>query len=275
MLYARFKDEAEFRDQFVKPLLTRMGFYGIAHLHGAREFGKDFVFSELTKFGFIRHFAAQVKHEEKIHQTQKGKITELIEQVRQAFSVPFKLPDSPRDRHVSAVYIFNSGEITDGAKEHLSQELIRERFGDNVHVFDGDRLDTLNRLTAYQREQETRPLLLGLRNQLFLNAKIWESTIADLPQFSEARGPLLAGIEGFLSAPIFPDHIPLNEVIVIWQKARIVDAVMTRHRNGFRGTPEVTENDTATVRRLCTELIHHAVAVSSGIDKCVELFKPL
>jgi hypothetical protein len=66
--YHRFRNEAEFREKFVKPLLNRLGFYGVSETHGTQEFGKDFVFSELYRLGGMRHYAAQVKHEEKISQ---------------------------------------------------------------------------------------------------------------------------------------------------------------------------------------------------------------
>lgn len=46
-LYDRFENEAAFRDQFVKRLLNRLGYFGVSEEHGTREFGKDFVFSEL------------------------------------------------------------------------------------------------------------------------------------------------------------------------------------------------------------------------------------
>jgi predicted DNA-binding transcriptional regulator AlpA len=60
LLYDRFKDEAEFRDSFVKPLLNRLGFYGVSEQQGSQEFGKDFVFSELHRLGGMKHYAAQV-----------------------------------------------------------------------------------------------------------------------------------------------------------------------------------------------------------------------
>jgi hypothetical protein len=55
-LFERFKDESEFRDAFIKPLLNRLGFYGVSEQHGTQEFGKDFVFSELHRLGGMRHF---------------------------------------------------------------------------------------------------------------------------------------------------------------------------------------------------------------------------
>src|SRR4051812_3794854 len=113
-LYQKFKAEAKFREKFVKPLLNRLGFYGVSEQHGTQEFGKDFVFSELHRLGGMRHYAAQVKHEEKISQGRSVDV--LLTQIKQAFATPFKRTDSPRDCYVSAVYVFNSGEITANAK---------------------------------------------------------------------------------------------------------------------------------------------------------------
>ena len=86
MLFDRFNNEAEFRARFVRPLLTRLGFISVAELHGQQEYGKDFVFSELTPFGFLRHYAAVVKHEKKISQTSHTLCTAILAQVKQAFS---------------------------------------------------------------------------------------------------------------------------------------------------------------------------------------------
>jgi hypothetical protein len=276
MLFPRFKDEAAFREDFVRPLLTQMGFHGIAHTHGAREFGKDFVFSELTRFGFIRYSAAQVKHEEKIAQTQKGKITELVEQIRQAFSVPFTLPDSPRERFVSSVYVFNSGEITEGAKDHLLAELTRERFGDNVHVFDGDRLEMVSRFNSIHREETLRPMLTGLEYQLRLNISIWQNILDILPQVREARGSMLAAIEAFISVPFLTDRLSVNAIVEVWQQSRIIDSITQRYLSPALGIKaEIKKNDLETLKSLCEKSILRASEIIKSVETCYGLFKPL
>jgi hypothetical protein len=128
-------------------LLNRLGFYGVSEEHGTQEFGKDFVFSELHRLGGMRHYAAQVKHEKSINQGTS--VDELLSQVRQAFTKPFKRADSPRECYVSAVYV-NSGEITANANDQLLSELERERYGDNVHFLDGERLGALNEWATLQ-----------------------------------------------------------------------------------------------------------------------------
>lgn len=65
-LFDKYANEADFRTQFVRPLLNMMGFYLVTETHGSRQFGMDFVFSELHRFGGMRYYAAQVKHEKTI-----------------------------------------------------------------------------------------------------------------------------------------------------------------------------------------------------------------
>jgi hypothetical protein len=126
-LFDRFNNEAEFREKFVKPLLNRLGFYGVSEQHGTQEFGKDFVFSELHRLGGMRHHAAQVKHVESLN--QGSAVNDLLSQVSQAFATPFHRADSIRECHVSSVYMFNSGTITANARTQLVSDLGRERYG--------------------------------------------------------------------------------------------------------------------------------------------------
>src|SRR5690349_18755290 len=98
MLFSKYTSEASFRSIFVRPLLTKMGFLAVAELDGYQEFGKDFVFSELTPFGFFRHYGVVVKHEKAIRQPS-GVCQTVLAQVKQAFSVPFHLPDSSHVSH--------------------------------------------------------------------------------------------------------------------------------------------------------------------------------
>lgn len=225
-LFDQFADEDAFREKFVKPLLNRLGFLRVARLHGSQEFGKDFVFSELDRFGLYRHYAAQVKHEETINQGKK--VDDLCSQIEQAFARPFVLSDSPRECHISAVYIFNDGQITANATEYLIAKLRKTTYGDNVCLLDGPRLSDIDKWGAIRQDTNIRERLIGIRNQLHINLAIWESLRQSLQVGSvttEARGSLLSAIEGYLTLPSLSQFIPYNEVSVLWQEARILDAV--------------------------------------------------
>jgi hypothetical protein len=274
-LYEKFADEASFRTNFVKPLLNKLGFFLVTDYHGRREFGKDFVFSELHRFGGIRHYAAQVKHKRTIG--LGSDVDDLLTQINQAFPNPFTLPDSHEEAYISAFYIFNSGGITDEAKGDLIQKVRRTHYVGNVYFLNGERLETLNQWATFQNDQNIRHRLLGLKNQLHINIRIWDSIREDAEKetFSEARGPLLAGIEAFLSSPILPERISQNDLMQLWQHARIIDSICSRYLLGTKAKEEIKKQDTETVIQLVNESKAYALQVISGIDAAISELKPL
>lgn len=273
-LYKKFRDEASFRKDFVKPLLNRLGFFLVAEYHGRREFGKDFVFSELHRFGGVRHYAAQVKHVRTIGLGRA--VDDLLTQTNQAFANPFTLPDSHEEAYISALYIFNSGNITFEAKDDLTQRLRRTSYGENVYLLDGERLDSLNKWATFRSDQDIRQRLLGLRNQLLINIKIWNNMKegAKKGKMEEARGSFLYGIEAFLSLPILSESISENEVMQLWQHARIIDSICLRYL--LRGAKvEVKKKDLETLINMVDKATLYAKKLISDIDSLIPKLKPL
>lgn len=274
-LYEEFTDEESFRTNFVRPLLNKLGFFLVTDYHGQREFGKDFVFSELHRFGGTRHYAAQVKHKRTI---RLGKaVDDLLTQINQAFANPFTLPDLNREAYISAFYIFNSGKITVEAKDDLIHRIRKTPYGENVYFLDGERLNSLNKWATFQSDQNIRHRLLGLKNQLIINIKIWNSIKegAEKEEFKEARGAILAGIEGFLSSPISPERISENDVIQLWQHARIIDSICCRYLLGVKAKEEIKRLDIKNVIQLVDKSMLYAQKVISDIDGVIAELKPL
>jgi len=270
MLFDRFSDEADFRSTFVRPLLTRMGFIAVAEQHGQQEFGKDFVFSELTPFGFVRHYAAVVKHERKINQTATVLCNTLLAQVRQAFSVEFQLPDAEPAHRVSSVVVFNSGSITDNARLWIRAELDEERYGRNVHVLDGERLFQLDLGTSFRQGEQLLPRLEGIKSDIFLNGKVWANILENLPSFPEARGQFTSALEGFLAAPFLTDHIAVSDVAILLQQSRIIDCINDRY---LRGSPMTNrENDVETLKKIIVAAKGTATAILSQIKRAEGCF---
>jgi hypothetical protein len=269
-LYERFKDEADFRETFVKPLLNRLGYFGVSEQHGTQEFGKDFVFSDLHRLGGMRHYAAQVKHEKKI--SQGASVDGLLSQVRQAFAKPFKRADSPRECHVSAVYVFNSGEVTDNAKEQLLSGLEREHYGDNVHFLDGERLDALNEWATLQSDANARARLLGLRSALrFIIATLNEYQLEGKPKFQPM---FIQGIELYLSEPVNCDDQLLVSLFRLWQELQRVE--LTRKILFKYLTDTVAlEKNAPQLRKLALETRTLALEICHKIDAAIEKMKPL
>ncbi len=269
-LYERFKDEADFRDRLVKPLLNRLGFYGVSEQHGTQEFGKDFVFSELHRLDGMRHYAAQVKHEKTIK--QGASVDGLLSQVRQAFATPFKRADSPRECHVSAVYVFNSGEITANAKEQMLSELERERYGDNVHFLDGERLDALNEWATLQSNANTRARLVGLRSALrFIIATLGEYERDGKPGLN----PMFTnGIELYLSEPVHCDDQLLVSLFSLWQQLQLVEEAR-KILGKYRSNNNVIETNAPKLKMLAQNARPLAIDICHKIDAAIEKLKPL
>lgn len=269
LLHTRFKDEAEFREKFVKPLLNRLGFYGVSEQHGSQEFGKDFVFSELHRLGGMRHYAAQVKHVERINQGRA--VDELLSQVKQAFAAPFKRPDSPRDCHVSAVYVFNSGEITANAKEQLLREVERERYGDNMHLLDGERLEALNEWATLQSDATARTRLVGLRSALYfiiVNLSSYETL-----NRADIKPLFIQGIELYLSEPVNCDDQMLVSLYDLWQHLQGVEFI--RKTLLKSQTDTVRFQDFPNAKQLLTDARQLANEMSRKVDVAIEKLSPL
>lgn len=272
LLYERFKDEAEFREKFVKPLLNRLGYYGVSEQHGTQEFGKDFVFSELHRLGGMRHYAAQVKHEARIN--QGASVDGLLTQVRQAFARPFKRPDSPRECYVSAVYVFNSGEITANAKEQLLSELQRERYGDNVHFLDGERLDALNEWATLQSDANARARLLGLRSALRFNIRVLKEVSVDRNQ--EYVEPMyIQGIELYLSEPVNCDDQLLVSLFRLWQMLAQMEETRKLFAPTSRYAKIAREKLWPSLVGLAQRALPLAIEIHQKVDTAIEKMKPL
>lgn len=275
MLYERFENEAAFRGDFVRPLLTRLGFVSVAELHGTQEFGKDFVFSELTPLGFLRHYAAVVKHEKSISQSATTLCNTVLAQVRQAFSVTFQLPDSDATQRASSVIVFNSGKITDNARTWLRQEIDEERYGRNVHLLDGERLFQLDLTSTFRHGEQLIPRLRGIVHDIDMNLAVWNSILKTLPAFGEGRGSFTTALGNFVAAPFLLDRIPLNEIVVLIQECRIIDRICDRYMMVLSPKGEKREEETETLRKTIAGAIQRATKIKVHVMTVLGTFQLL
>ena len=91
--------EFQFRDQFVMPLLVRLGFGVVANNHGQREFGRDIVFGDIDRFGHVVYYGMQVKYESSI---SLGDSHSLAQDAEQATHNPFRHPHTGRQEYIRA-----------------------------------------------------------------------------------------------------------------------------------------------------------------------------
>jgi hypothetical protein len=130
-------NEKLFSTEVVASLLRRMGFVKILYSHGVDEFGRDFVFSKLDKFGNIVHYAMQVKVGD-INGRVNGKIDKLIGQLEDAFMMPVYRGNEP-PFFISTFYIAISGKFTVNAIEKLKSKIPRQFVG-SVQILDKEKV---------------------------------------------------------------------------------------------------------------------------------------
>jgi hypothetical protein len=226
--FAKTKEEG-FREEFIKPLLVKMGFVNISNKHGSLEFGKDYVFSEIDRFMHYRHMVVQAKHLKTINRGHK--VDELLSQSRQAFNETYRLPSIHGDRRVSAVYVFNTGKITDSAQKQM-RDALAPVMSVNVHFFDGHHLELMARSTFQRYEEAVRIRLLSLNMQLAINRSVLkrlDDQFAADPKNAteiEIRGFMFRGMEDYLAEPPIRDRRAIVLVMQLWQHYSIINAIV-------------------------------------------------
>ncbi len=121
-------DERAFCEEVLAPLLRRMGFLSVRYMHGVREYGKDFTFSELTPFGVMRHYGLQAKAGD-VSGGVNSAIDELIGQADDAFKMPHYEIASTEPRYISTFIVAISGRFTSNAKDKIVQKVPRGVWG--------------------------------------------------------------------------------------------------------------------------------------------------
>lgn len=122
------KDERAFCEEVVAPLLRRMRFVSVRYTQGAREYGKDFTFSELTPFGVLRHYGLQAKAGDVSGEVNSA-IDELVGQADDAFKMPYYDIASTEPRYISTFIVAISGRFTSNAKEKIVHKIQRGLHG--------------------------------------------------------------------------------------------------------------------------------------------------
>jgi hypothetical protein len=131
-------NESLFCTEIIFPLIRKMGYLDVRYLHGVKEYGKDFTFSELTKYGSLMHFGLQAKAGD-ISGKVNAPIDEIIGQLNDAFSMSYWNVSGTEKRHISIFIVAISGYYTDNAKDKIIKK-IPSPFKGCVCFFDRDKI---------------------------------------------------------------------------------------------------------------------------------------
>jgi hypothetical protein len=121
-------DEKLFCTEVLSPLLRRLGFLNVRFSHGAKEYGKDFTFSEMTPFGVLRHYGLQAKAGD-ISGKVNAPVNEIIGQIGDAFAMPYYEIGSKEPRYISTFIVAISGVFTSNAKDKIAEKIAKGIIG--------------------------------------------------------------------------------------------------------------------------------------------------
>ncbi len=138
-----FKDEADFRDNFLPWFFKRLWYIDVRVTHGANEKGKDIVMKRMNELGEYEYIAAQVKYWNLWATASKDdNITTLITQAQQAFQNPYRDPETNSEHLISKLLIVVSGKMTDSAiTEILNMD--PKYYKNTITFLDGTKIQNL------------------------------------------------------------------------------------------------------------------------------------
>jgi hypothetical protein len=235
---AQFKsvNESDFTEKFVFPLLHRLGFSVVVNYHGAREFGKDIIFGYVDAFGHVRYDAIQVKF---VPLIGLNEVQGVVDDCIQAFTNPFRHPQTGTEECISSFYALNGGSISDQARDHYFNSL-RPRYGANARLVDGNALLRLDQSAGMTSIQNVLPRLNGLLLEIEHNRRVATHLSSTFQKYIASYGlgtnitkpnPIpsnrfrLSAVELYLQQPFSTEVLSVNEVEAYWDRAHICNTL--------------------------------------------------
>jgi len=224
----QFKNEAEFRETWISPLLSKLGYVLVSNVHGPSEQGRDFFFADYDAFEHRRFYALQAKLGNIGAGTKE--LDSLLDQVKRAFIVRLRFHKEADERHISAVYIMASGAISREAREYISEWCNKQSFGENVYYLDGSTLERLDKFAFQRFDRQLRTQLIGLLNECQYNSKIIDALLrlfqAKKTCFDRCRS---LAVERLLSTPP-PEDILSNALLEdAWKSIAVLNKLADYH----------------------------------------------
>ena len=215
MSLPEFADEKEFRECWIAPFLSKMGFILPKHVHGADEQGKDFYFADHDRFGHLRFYSAQAK----IGNVGTGnELTTLLDQIERSFKVSLKYHKGAHEQRIASIYVMVTGTISAAARERIWERCKQRNYGENVFFMDGETLSNLDRHAAYQSDLSLRPVVAALLRESVFNIEPTQTAEctcrAGNPSFKRCRVLVL---EQALKDPLPDELVPYRLLSAAWE----------------------------------------------------------
>jgi len=127
------KNEHLFTTEILLPALKRMGFLEVKYTHGRKEFGKDIIFSKINEFNRIEYYALQAKAGN-VKGSVSGQVNEIIQQLDDAFSIPFTLVGVSNEIYITKAIIAISGKYTENAEIKIRHKVNKQILGNLIFL---------------------------------------------------------------------------------------------------------------------------------------------
>lgn len=187
------------------------------------------------------------------------------------------LHETSRDAERSSpVYVFNSGSITDGAKEYLLAALGKEPYGDNVHFLDGERLSSLNDWATLSQDTNSRSKMLGLRVSL----RVISEALGQYQSAGMSLFPIfIGGLEAYIAEPIQLDEGLLEGLMALWQQLSILKTLNEVHVRYAGGkSPNnlaFLDKSKQSLRETATKALQTVKTLQARVDMLLERLNPI
>ena len=255
-----FKNEAEFRESWITPFLSKMGFILPKHIHGTNEQGKDFYFADHDKFGFLKIYAIQAK----LGNIGVGtELATLLDQVDRSFEVTLKYHKDVHERRINAVYIMTNGSISQPAQERIWEHSRRKLYGENVACLDGAMLENLDKFMGFQADNKLRDAFQALIVECNYNF----GPLNALKSTSESGKPVfyacrMIALERALQMPFPSEYIDNALLNNSWTHLRLV--------NNHVSPINISYDKPETFSTLATQALQHNLRLRDACFTALE-----
>lgn len=137
------KDEVLFCREILEPLLRRMGCRNVRCTHGKKERGRDFVFSEMTRFNDFVYYAVQAKAGN-VSGGVNSDIDEILGQLDDGFKMDYVEPGCA-PVYIAVFIVAISGHFTENAEDKIRQKMPKGISVGAVHFWDQAKILSLIR----------------------------------------------------------------------------------------------------------------------------------
>jgi hypothetical protein len=230
LVYEGQNKEFQFRDNFVMPLLVRLGFGVVVNIHGQREFGRDIIFGEVDRFGHVVYYGMQIKYNSSISLSDSH---ELILDAEQATYNPFEHPQTGRKEYISCFYVANAGDISEPARTNFFSTVVRRGIRD-ARLLDGNALLLLDKAASLNRNANLQERLTGLLQEIRRNRTILPILAVTLQAYADDPSTNPSPMQrcrnsasgAYLNAPFSIPNLPIDLVDQYWEMVRMLNDII-------------------------------------------------